>query len=300
MNKILFITLSNIGDAILTTPTLEALHLKFPKAIIDIVGDARSRILFKHCPYLGQFYEKNKQLGWLGTLSLLKKIRQTHYDLAVDLRSDGLLYFIVAHKKIFKRSNQSTLTLHSVEKHFCAIKNIVNHKIPAPRIWLSDEERSEAIKIIHRYKSKNILAIGLGANSSRKIWPVPNFLELTKELKKYFDVILLLGNQQDAERSSEFIKAYSGEVIDCAGNYNLLETSALLEKSKFFVGNDSGLGHIASAVGIPSFTVFGVGEPNRYRPWGEDALWYQDPTFDISTIKGAHIAAKITQWIRLN
>ena len=54
VKKILFITLSNIGDVILTTPTLEALHFKYPNAIFDIVGDKRSRILFKYCPYINK------------------------------------------------------------------------------------------------------------------------------------------------------------------------------------------------------------------------------------------------------
>jgi len=51
VKKILFITLSNIGDAILTTPVLEYLHQKYPKAKIDIVGDFRSKEIFNNCNY---------------------------------------------------------------------------------------------------------------------------------------------------------------------------------------------------------------------------------------------------------
>ena len=70
VKKILFITLSNIGDVILTTPTLEALHFKFPNATFDIVGDKRSKILFKYCPYVSNFYEKDKDSGWCGLLGV--------------------------------------------------------------------------------------------------------------------------------------------------------------------------------------------------------------------------------------
>ncbi|NQW34544.1 MAG: glycosyltransferase family 9 protein [Methylophilales bacterium] len=296
-SKILFITLSNIGDAILTTPTLEALHAQFPDSTIDIIGDTRSKIIFQHCPYLGIFYEKDKKLGLAGIYSLLMNIRKTHYELAVDLRSDGLLYFIKAKKKLFKHSNQSTLNLHSAERHFLAIKKVTNAPIPNPKIWISEKERLFSKKVLG--KQKNILALGLGANFDGKIWPVSNFVDLADSLSGFFDAVLLLGSHQDAKKSSIFMKLYSGKVIDCAGQTNLLETAALLGKSKFFVGNDSGLGHMASAVGIPSFTIFGVGEPNRYRPLGKEALWYQDPGFNISIIKGAHIAAKIIQWIKL-
>ena len=48
VKRILIITLSNIGDVILTTPTIQSLHFKFPNATFDIVGDKRSKILFKY------------------------------------------------------------------------------------------------------------------------------------------------------------------------------------------------------------------------------------------------------------
>ena len=47
VKKILFITLSNLGDAILTTPALEAINIKYPNALIDIVGDKKSICIFK-------------------------------------------------------------------------------------------------------------------------------------------------------------------------------------------------------------------------------------------------------------
>lgn len=293
VKKILFVTLSNIGDVILTTPTLEALHQKYPKAVIDIVGDARSRIIFRYCPYIGKFYEKRKKLGWLGIIALLKILRRTDYDIAIDLRSDGLLYLVKAKFKIFKLLNKSTLSMHSVEKHFFSLKKIVISTIPHSKIWLSKKEKIEANKLLKDFKAKKILALGVGANFDGKVWPTSSFVELANELKKYFDLILLLGNKEDKKRSSIFVKNYSGAVIDCAGLYNILETTALLEKSTFFVGNDSGLGHIASAVKTPSFTVFGIGEPSRYRPWGDKALWYQDVNNNIDAISGSFVANKI-------
>ena len=56
MQQILFITLSNIGDAIMTTPVLERLHQLYPDASIDLVCDPRSQSLFEHCPYRGEIF----------------------------------------------------------------------------------------------------------------------------------------------------------------------------------------------------------------------------------------------------
>ena len=293
--KILFITLSNIGDAILTTPTLEALHFKYPNAVFDIVGDKRSRILFKYCPYMNNFIEKDKSLGWYGILSLIRKIRQERYDLAVDLRSDLLLYFIKSKNFFFKASNNLTLNLHSVEKHFLSIKKIIQDKPPLTKIWLSDYESETSRKIFNKYSNTQFLALGLGANFNGKIWDVSKFIDLAKYLKDIFGVIILVGDLKDAALSEEFISEYKGVVINCCGHYNLLETAAIIKKSNFFVGNDSGLGHIASAVGTKSFTIFGVGNPYRYKPWGKNAFWIQDKNYEINNVDSKTIANKIIQ-----
>jgi len=298
IKKILFITLSNIGDAILTTPTLEALHFKYPNAVFDIVGDKRSRILFKYCPYMNNFIEKDKSLGWYGLLSLIKEMRKETYDLAVDLRSDVLLYFIISKQKFFKASNNSSLNFHSAEKHFLSIKKIIQDNPPLANIWLSDYESEISRKIYNKYSNSRFLTLGLGANFSGKIWDIAKFIDLVKFLKNIFGVIILVGDQKDAILSKKFISEYKGTVIDCCGQYNLLETAAIIKESNFFVGNDSGLGHIASAVGTKSFTIFGIGNPNKYKPWGKRAFWIQDKNFEINNVDSKTVANKIIQILK--
>ena len=298
VKRILFITLSNIGDVILTIPTLESLHLKYPNALFDIVGDNRSRIIFKYCPYMNNFFEKDKDLGWYGVLFLIKSLRQENYDLAVDLRSDVLLYFIKSKKKLFKASNKSSQHLHSAEKHFLSVKKIIQNIPSLTNIWLSNYENELSRQIFNKYSNKNFLVFGLGANFDGKIWNVSKFIDLAKILKDYFNVIILVGDKKDANLSKEFISGYKGIIIDCCGHYNLLETAAIIKRSNFYVGNDSGLGHIASAVKTKSFTVFGVGQPHRYRPWSKKAFWIQDKNYQINNIDPKLVAKKIIQQLK--
>ena len=298
VKKILFVTLSNIGDVILTTPTLESLHSKFPNATFDIVGDKRSKIIFKYCPYIDNFLEKDKDLGWWGVLLLIKKLREKKYDLAVDLRSDGILYFIKAKNKFFKTSNKSSLKIHSAEKHFLSLKKNIEIKPPATNIWISDYEKELTKKIYSKYKNNRLLTIGIGANFEGKIWDTSNYLELANFLNNFFDVIILVGDKRDAILSKQFSLNYKGKIIDCCGHYNLLETAAIIKESDFFVGNDSGLGHIASAVRTKSFTIFGIGEPHRYRPWSDDSLWMQDESHEINNISPKTVAKKIINQIK--
>ena len=286
--RILFITLSNIGDVILTIPTLLKLSKRYKNAKFDIVGDDRSKILFKYCPFINKFFIKDKSKGIKGTISLLRDIRKTNYDIAVDLRSDGLLYLIRADKKFHKINNKN---IHSIEKHYLSIKE-QNKKIPAPTMWISSEERKKARQLLPK-SYKKILAFGLGANSSHKIWPTKFYAELGNMLKQQFDLIVLIGDAKDNEFFSTFSKNYKGPLLNLSGKLDLLTTAAVLEKVQFFIGNDSGLGHIASAVNVNTFTIFGPGEPHRYRPWGPKASWIQDKQKEIKKIKPKDIYKKI-------
>ena len=78
VKRILVITLSNIGDVILTTPTIESLHSKFPNATFDIVGDKQSKILFKYCPYVSNFYEKDISIKFIIYYNRVCKYNETN------------------------------------------------------------------------------------------------------------------------------------------------------------------------------------------------------------------------------
>lgn len=305
VEKILVITLSNIGDVVMTTPVLVALHAQYPNAVIDIVGDTRSEVLLKHFPYIGAFFRKQKRATLKQTIQFIWLLRESDYDVAVDLRSDGLLHLLKAKQKCHKLPNRKSLNMHSVEKHYAAIAKLMpktaKETIPATTIYLSSNARNVAQQWLaeKRVNNHRLLALGLGANFAGKIWPIAQFVGLAKKLNKHFDAILLLGNQQEVVLAESFITQYqqyaaaNKPIVNACGKFDLLETSALLEKADYFVGNDSGLGHLASAVGLPSFTVFGVGEPHRYRPWSERALWFQDAAHEIKNVQSTPIAKLI-------
>lgn len=297
VRRILFITLSNIGDVILTIPVLETLHQRFPDARIDIVADEKSAMLFRDCPYRGQVFIKKKRAGLAGLLELASQLRKTNYNLAVDLRTDGLLWLLRAREKIFKKSNRATLHLHSAEKHWACVRLYADFSMPTPRLWLTSEQRETARQRLQDVACHGrILALGLGANFQGKIWPVAAFAELARQLVDVdasFEHVMLLGDRRDQALSQGFLRHYGKPVLDFCGALDILETAAMLETADYFVGNDSGLGHMASAVGTPTYTVFGVGQPGRYRPWGPRAAWMQSADYCIGSVKAAEVASAI-------
>lgn len=292
MRNLLVITLSNIGDAVMTTPVLETLHARYPDAVIDLVADRRSSAVFTHCPYRGRIVFKEKRSGWRGTLQLLRELRQTRYDLVVDLRTDGLAYLLRARRRLTKWRAKPRGP-HAVEAHMGVLAALGIEAIPPTRIWLTPELQAGAAQRLQILPGTRWLALGPGANWEPKIWPLTRFKELAERVRNDVDAIILLGGPHDAERCECLSRTLPLETLNLAGKTNLLQAAAVLARMRVFVGNDSGLGHIASAVDTPTLTVFGPGQPERYHPWGERARWLTSPENDLAQLQADTVADKV-------
>ena len=283
-NKILLITLSNIGDAVMTLPVLEALHNTYPLATIDIVTDARASQLFTHCPYAGNVVLKDKQAGWRGTLALVKQLRRTRYDRVVDLRTDGLTLLLRARHRLTRRGGRP-LGHHAVERHFGVIsQHIGTTTLPAVTPWLCEAERRCADEQLSGLPGQRWLTLGPGARWQPKCWPAQCFRALLDRCQDAFDAVILLGDATEIAVCQGIEKQLPLPGINLAGKTDLLQAAAILAQSQLFVGNDSGLGHIAAATGTPTVTLFGPGDPARYHPWHPQARWIQSSTRNIGDI----------------
>lgn len=296
MRRILFITLSNIGDAVLTTPALEALHQGFPEASIDLVADPRSSLVFAHCPYRGSIFHKSKKAGWRGLMNLIYQLRRTRYDLIADLRTDGLAYLLRARKRLTKRGAKPAGS-HAVEHHWAVVAPLLPPAAPIPpcRIWLQAEQVQFAKDQLSQLPGNRWLALGPGANWAPKIWPALAFVELVNAVKNHFDGVILVGGTSDKERSQLIAANLSLPSLNLCDTTDLLQAAAALQQASVFVGNDSGLGHLASAVETPAFTVFGPGQPERYHPWGKHSYWQVAPDNKLENLSAKAIAGQVIQ-----
>lgn len=282
--KILFISLSNIGDTILTTPVLQTLHNLYPHAEIDIVSDRRSKIIYEHCPYRSEIFLKNKRGIFNGSLALIGELRKKSYDIIVDLRTDGLTFFLRGKLKLTKRFAVS-YGPHAVEEHMGVIRKInTDGNIPATTIWLTEEYTKYASERLGDLNTRKMLVIAPGCHVPVKVWSPENFASLCNSLSGEIDSVVLLGAEAERKYSAVVTKNLSLPYKDLTGQTDLIQAAAIIKMSSFFIGNDSGLGHIASAVSVPSLTLFGIGEPQRYHPWGAQATWLQGDNNNINSI----------------
>jgi len=293
VNHILLITLSNIGDAIMTTSVMTALHDKYHLAVMDIVADARSSELFNHCPYRGDIFLKDKQAGWRGTLALVRQLRARRYDLVVDLRTDGLTWLLRARRRL-TRSGGRAAGVHAVQRHFGVIAaREATTVLPPTCLWLSQQERDYAQRQLAALPGTHWLALGPGARWAPKRWPPAAFAALIERLQTPFDAVVLLGSREDKEICRQVASGMALPCLDLAGKTDLLQAAAVLQQTALFIGNDSGLGHAAAACDTPTLTLFGPGDPARYHPWHPRARWLQSDSGNIADIPVEEVAAAI-------
>jgi len=274
VKKILFISLSCVGDVIMTTPIIQSLHNKYPDAIIDFVADKRSSKLYSCCPYLGKIFHKDKNKLLRGSIALLRQLWGNYYDLIVDVRTDGLTQLIRGNTKLTKRKSRP-YGLHSVEHLMGVIREIHGDKsIPESCVWFRDEEEQYASDRLSSLPGNKWLALGLGSagGRERKTWPEEKYIELANSLKHEFSGIILAGGPAEHEQAMTVAAKLEVPYLD-ATDTDLLQISAILKHASIFVGSDSGLGHIAAAVSVPTLTFFSVDHPERCLPWGGKGEW---------------------------
>ncbi|HEY4527800.1 MAG TPA: hypothetical protein VJL09_02035, partial [Candidatus Paceibacterota bacterium] len=93
MKKVLIVTLSNIGDVVLTLPVFQSVRRAFPGAQIHAVAGENSKIVFEGDPRIQKLMVYNRRISWKEKLDFLFAVRRERYDLIIDLRHSLLGFF---------------------------------------------------------------------------------------------------------------------------------------------------------------------------------------------------------------
>lgn len=285
VNKILFIGLSSVGDVVMTTPVLTSLQNEYPNACFDIVVDKRGTGLYKNFPKLNNLYLKDKDKFFRGVPDLLIQLWKNHYDMVVDVRTDGLAYLLRAKKRYTKWFAES-YGPHAVESLMGVIAKVHGDKpIPDATVWPSEKDRDYARRELSVFKNKErLLAVSIGDNRKpTKTWTIEKFINLLNRHENDFSGVIFLGNRFEAEETRKVAEKIALPYINTLDN-SLLEAAALIENSCLYIGPDSGLGHIAAAVNTPTISFFGLMKPEKYRPWGNRSFCFCGTNDDARNI----------------
>lgn len=270
----------------MTTPVLQSLHSAYPEAKIDIVADRRSKDVFVNCPYRGDIYYKEKDKFLRGGPALIRELFGKRYRLIVDLRTDGLAYLLRAERRLTKFGG-SDYGPHAVENLMGIISPLHGDSpIPSTHIWLDEASIRHSKQILGKLKGKRLLALGPGCGGRRaeKFWPTDNYAELANSMADVFEGVVFLGGEPDQPLAEKIIKKTQLPYVDTCGRTEIIQAAALLKQVSLFVGSDSGLGHVAGAVGIPTLTFFSVDKPERCLPRGPSPHWLMGENGDARNI----------------
>jgi len=143
-----------------------------------------------------------------------------------------------------------------------------------PRLHLLTEDRHEAAVFLNRHgvtRDNPVIAVHPGSGSRKKMWPLDRFLALAEGLAVGHQSQILLvvgpGEEHIKERLVPVIRRRPWIVLS---GLSLPLLGAILEHACVFVGNDSGISHMAAAVGVPVVTLFGPTDPAVWAPLGGD------------------------------
>lgn len=267
VKSVLLVSLSCVGDAVMTTPVLQSIHELYPQAKIDIITDSRSAILYSHCPYMRETIIKDKNKFLRGALELISKIRKKDYDLIVDLRTDGLAYLFKGKARLTKWGGRP-YGGHAVEKLMGVISKLHgDRRIHDARVWITGQEEEFAEEALAPLPCGIWIVLVPGNLDRRKVWPEKNYLKLVEKFEDKIDGIILEGSSREKECTDRIASQIKVPFVNLAGKTNLLQAAAVIKRAAVFVGSDSGLGHIAGAVSTPSMLFFSVDKPERVLPW---------------------------------
>lgn len=288
VRKVLLVRLRSIGDTVLATPSALALKRFLPNAEIDmLVEDWVAPVLEDH-PCLSNVVVLDRG-GLVSRARVARELRSARYDVVYNLHGGTTATFLT----------RATGARHRVGFKTYQYSQLHNHQAPSPLLLWGQQKAHSAeqqlallgwtgVPVTDRPQSslgiaaetadaitQQLAAVGLNdrrialihpaAAFATKQWATENFARIAEYLAdKGFAPVAIIGPHERAvldqllDQSSVQIASF---------DLSLPEVTALAARSQIFVGNDSGIAHIAAAVGTPSVVIFGSSNRAHWRPW---------------------------------
>lgn len=265
--RILIIQTAFIGDVILATSLLEAVHSAHPNSSIDFLLRKGNEGLFEQHPIINQIIVWNKKKHKYTSLwDCLKRIRNQKYDVVFNLHrfaSSGFLAGFSGAKTIvgFDKNPLSFLftkrAKHSVESgiHECE-RNLQLLELVGFRNNKQRIQPKLYVKPLSMKLNKPFVCVAPASVWFTKQWPIEKWISLIHLIPEKFHVFLL-GSSSDIELSQYIMKHLKrSEVSNMTGKLNLLESAALMQEAQMNYVNDSAPMHLCSAVNAPVTAIF--------------------------------------------
>lgn len=260
--RILFITSNRLGDAVLSTGLLDHLIHLHPDAAITVACGPVAEGVFVRMPNRARTIVLKKRPYSRHWLPLWTSTATTFWDLVVDIRGSLLAWLVPARRRAVMRPRPG----HKIEQ-LAAVLRL--DAAPLPVAWTAAEDRARAADLLP--PGRPIIGLGPTANWEPKVWPAERFAGLFHALDRNAVPAVFAGPGETERAMAAPLLAALPSAIDLVGRLTLPEVAACLGRCALFVGNDSGLMHLAAAAGAPTLGLFGPTSAAEYAPAGPRA-----------------------------
>ncbi|MDD5692595.1 MAG: lipopolysaccharide heptosyltransferase II [Candidatus Omnitrophica bacterium] len=275
--KILFITLSNIGDCILTLPVLDALRRKYPQGLITCLVPPRPKEIFINNPAIEKVIIFDKHSRMREKIKLFFSLSREGFDEVVDLRNSFFGAFLPAKKRSSPLRIIPGGLRHMKDRHLyrAGLSGFVPDNSSAKSIAADAGDKKYIEDILTRKGisgTDKLIVVAPGARSDVKRWDKENFRQLCRRLGQEEWQIVLVGDAGDKPVCDYIREGCAGSVIDLCAKTTISQLAALLIKARLLITNDSAVMHLASYLNIPVAAIFGPTDEKKYGPWSEKSI----------------------------
>jgi heptosyltransferase-2 len=297
--RILVLRYRFIGDTILTVPFLRNLRRAEPQARIDWVVAPGSSDVVRGIPYVDELIywdpvtihadSRGTHRSWRQKLAFIRELRRKKYDKVYVLKrslSSAIMAFLAgAPKRIgFDTEGRGLLLTkrvpyrhdqHEVQNFLDLLRaDGVAVEDDQLELWPTSEEKAQLDSLLTTEgvrENERLVAIHPFSAVVERGWPLENFAKLAGRLQAQGMRPILLGGPRDRELFESTQANFPDTTVNLVDRCSLRETAALLRRCALFVGNDSGVMHLAAAAGTPLVALFGPQSPVKFGPWSDKA-----------------------------
>lgn len=284
VERVIVVKLRSIGDTVLSTPSLIALRRFLPDAQIDILLEDWVAPLLEGNDVVDNIISvgSSSTERWRTAI----KLRQRSYDVAFNLhggttatfftRASGARYrvgyshyqYSFLHNHLLSSASdfwQQEKT-HSAEQQLALLGFVGVPVEDRPKSRLAVTDKGRTARVSGWQDVGDFVLLHPSTAFFTKQWPVENFARTAEYLSEHGLRAVAISSRAESDKLRHLV----GEAkvsITTFDDLTLPEITALASKAKLFVGNDSGIAHIAAAVNTPSVVIFGSSNRDHWHPW---------------------------------
>jgi heptosyltransferase III len=281
--KILIIRGGAIGDFILTLPAITALRRQFPEAHLEVLG-------YPHIAKLavaGGLVDRAQSIEARALAGFFARRGELSEDLADYLSEfDLIVSYLYDPDAIFQENVARCSVAQFIEGPH---RPDETSKVPASQVYLKPLERLAIFDAdpVPRLKleaaparaAQPTLALHPGSGSERKNWPEANWAELLQRVIDATELnLLVVGGEAEGQRLQRLAAALPPSRARVAQSMPLDQLARALARCDTFVGHDSGISHLAAAVGLKVLILWGDSVAEVWRPLSEKVVLLRHPT----------------------